>query len=211
MLAAGLFAAGYSLMGFWLDLGRVDSLFLALLLAAYWLTFVRTARIELFGIAAGLALWMSYATKQTGAIAFPFLCLYLILEKRWARLISFGLSFSTFLVAWVVVANTLSNGWFYTFLIPRSFPIWPALFANTWNVYLLPNLYPVLALMGLAAVDAGLKRGWHRLKRYSLLVGCLAVPLLIMTHITMSTPGGYVNGLMPALAGFALAGAEAAH
>jgi 4-amino-4-deoxy-L-arabinose transferase-like glycosyltransferase len=36
-LAVGLFAAAYGLTGFWLDLGRVDSLFMALLLGAAWM------------------------------------------------------------------------------------------------------------------------------------------------------------------------------
>src|SRR5258708_5803772 len=105
LLAAGLFVAGYGLTGFWLDLGRVDNLFLALLLAAHWLAFVRTGREGVFGVAAGVALWLSFETKQTAALAFPFLGLYLMVEKRWAKLIAFGLSFSLALAASIVAAN----------------------------------------------------------------------------------------------------------
>jgi hypothetical protein len=211
LLAVGLFSAGYGLMGFWLDVGRVDSLFLALLLAAYWLTFMRSRQDVVTGPAAALALCLACATKQTAVVAFPFLCLYLFVEKRWLKLLAFGLSFSAILIVCIVLANNASNSWFwfYTVTVPSSSPLLPALFANTWTKYLLPCLYPMLLLIGLAAVSISFRRDWQTLIQYSRFVGCLSVPLMAMTLTGMSRAYGYVNDLMPAIAGFAMAGAMA--
>ena len=66
-VAAGLFAATYGLTGWWFDVGRLDSLFVALTLTALWLG--RRAEGIGGGIAVGVIAFLAFFTKQIALIA----------------------------------------------------------------------------------------------------------------------------------------------
>lgn len=119
LLAAGLFAATYPLSGFWFDLGRVDALFVALLLAGIWR--LRRARGPAGALAAGMVLALAALAKQTALlVAAPLLAYLLLREPRRALVAGAGLG-GTVLAA-VLLLQQQSRGWFtfYVFEVPGS-------------------------------------------------------------------------------------------
>ena len=95
IVAAGLFAATYRLSGAWLDIARVDTLFLFLVLGSIHLLRFRRGPLDGGGWAAdGLA----FLTKQTALfIALPLALYPLLFGRGWAR-IAFAVAFGGFLI-----------------------------------------------------------------------------------------------------------------
>ena len=117
LLATGLFAGSYNVAASWFDLGRVDSLFLfLLLLAVHSMTFAPSA---LKAIGTGLIVFASFMTKQTALLASaPLLAYYLWRHPRefpWlAATLLFLLPLSTILL------DRVHDGWYsyYVFAVP---------------------------------------------------------------------------------------------
>ena len=80
LAAAGLFAATFQISGAWFDIGRVDSLFLALTLLA--LAWGRSARSVHGGVALGVLAFLAFFTKQTALLALLPVLIYLVITRR---------------------------------------------------------------------------------------------------------------------------------
>ena len=80
-LASGFFAATYPISGNWFDIGRVDMLFMFLLLSGlYVIRFHNSLRSA---ILAGVLMSLSFLTKQlTLMIVLPVLLYYLLVDRR---------------------------------------------------------------------------------------------------------------------------------
>lgn len=118
LVAAGLFAATYPLSGAWLDVGRVDSLYLCLALAtgAVVVRATTPAHFALGGLVAALAL----LAKQPIVVSLVPIAPYLLLKRP--------RGFMYFLVTAVVTGGGVqwyldarSDGWFtyYVYELPR--------------------------------------------------------------------------------------------
>jgi hypothetical protein len=212
-LAVGLFAASYGVTGYWLDLGRVDTLFLALLLATFLLVRSRTPQDGISGVAAGLVLCADFFTKQQALIAFPFLLLYLLLERRWEKLLGFGLTFTATTLGLFWAANQASQGWlwFFTVLMPSAEPVSRELLASYWTRYFFPDFPWLLVLLVLSAIviasQPRLKPIWMNLLQLLILMA----PLMGISLLTLGREWGYLNGLLPAAIALAVTAAEAYH
>ena len=114
MTAVGLYAGCYPLVNCWFDLGRLDSLFLLLILVALYVT--------RFGhpVLAGLFWILCFGTKQSILpVAFVMLCsCWNDVRRTFAGLLTFTLG-SVATVAW---ADHVSRGWyhFYVFSTPAA-------------------------------------------------------------------------------------------
>lgn len=193
LLAAGLLAAGYRATGAWLDVARVDSLFVFLLLLGLYLA---TGQGTLRGSAGGVALALAILTKQQALLAALPAVAYLAYARRVRAL--------PLIAALVIVTggamgwlNQASGGWFlyYTFALPaRHENLWSQ-FGAFWQNDLwgrLP-LACVVALYGLIAARTA--AGGRNPAAAACLVGCVAVAWLSRMHW-----GGYENVLLPAYA-----------
>jgi hypothetical protein len=109
LLAAGLFAATYQASGAYFDLARVDSLFLALLLAA--IAVARHARTWRGGGAVGLLLFLSFLTKQSALIAAVPLLAYLVFSRRRVGLTAL-VTLATLVLVSTVVLDHVTHGWY---------------------------------------------------------------------------------------------------
>ncbi|HDH97395.1 MAG TPA: hypothetical protein ENF73_06690 [Proteobacteria bacterium] len=119
-LAVGLFCATYEISGVWFDIARVDSLFVALLLASLLLLKVSGgSRVDL---AAGALLGLSFLTKQAALAMFPAFAAYLMFFHR-SRAVPFSLGFAITALAVSAVMNLKSGGWYsyYVFELPSGF------------------------------------------------------------------------------------------
>ena len=205
-LTVGLFALTYHVCGDWFDISRVDSLFLALLLASYRLAFSNLRPAWLGGACAGLAIILTFMTKQQGALAAPFLVGYLLIRRDWSRAVGFVVSVSVSAASLLLVMNVSSDGWFwmYTFVIPGSHPLLPQLQDAFWFVHIGPQFYPLLLSLVGSLLLLTYTRAWAHLRERLLLIGVFGLPLVLMSYLSMAKQGGFQNGLMPISAALAL-------
>ena len=118
MLAAGVFAGCYALSDGWLDLGRVDALYVALL-AATWFVAADARTTRQWTITAFIGS-LAFFTKQPAPLALlPLGALLLVTERKQAIVfVTVSILVST---AVFVVLNWSTSGWYayYVFGIPR--------------------------------------------------------------------------------------------
>ncbi|MEW6743404.1 MAG: glycosyltransferase family 39 protein [Planctomycetota bacterium] len=142
---AGLFAATYALSGSWLDIARVDSLFLVFLLAAVYLVARRGSHATY--LLAGLMLALSFLCKQSALVLLAPLALYL-LAVDWKRALYFVASAGGLIIASSLALNHLHQGWYryYVLDVPRSHNTIRRMYVDFWTEDLLRNL-PLVCLV----------------------------------------------------------------
>ena len=208
-VAAGLYAATYAASGAWMDLGRVDSLYLffALLtcfvLARAWKprTFVQA------GVCAALAL----LTKQPITVSLAPIAIYLLIKRTWR--------FLWFAAAAILVGAGIewcldfkSGGWlrYYVYELPRLrlaiSSQWSRLGEFWWSDMLRP-LAPLIVVFGAAVVRLFRKstvkirqREAGRRRRCAL----IALGFIGSSCLARLEGGAWANALMPAHAGVAI-------
>jgi hypothetical protein len=189
--AAGVFAATYFAAGDWLDVGRVDSMFLALSIGALYA--VRWMRGTPGAIAAGTLLAAVALTKQTGLAELVAVPAVLLFGPRR------GLARVTALTAVAVVGLStlvlrLTSGGWYTYYVFKQMS------GQSLTTSNLGWFWTALATaMGLAACAALI--GARRVPR-ELLAGCAA--LAVEGYATLVHSGGAINDVLPAYLAVAL-------
>jgi hypothetical protein len=197
--AAGVFAATYFVAGAWFDIGRVDSLFLALSIGAlYAARYMRAAR---GAVAVGALLALAALTKQTGLAEGVAVIAALLTGPRRRLACIAALTELAVVGASTVVLRLTSGGW-YTFYTVKQMSEHALTYSNFgwfWTA--------LLTATGLAAGAALI--GARRVPR-ELLAGCAA--LAVEGYATLVHSGGAINDMLPAylavalLAGLALGG-----
>lgn len=203
LLAMGLFAATYPLGGYWFDLGRVDSLFLAFFLVGLYL--IRFHGSAAAAAAAALLFALSFFTKQT---ALP-LALPLILWLLWQRRRQGGIAlliFASCLLLGTWWLDRASAGWFsfYVFEMPSQ----PYHLAGQvtltraitfWTHDLIKPLAGVMTLVALYLLTAW-EKSRERYLFYALFVGSsVGVTWYLRAHGDAD-----LNDLFPAYAALAI-------
>ncbi len=194
-LSTGLFATAFRVTGAWLDIARVDSLFLALWLL--FIYFVRGRKSLGFSVLTGILAALAYLTKQTALIA----CLPVLAYLFWCNW-KYALSFLAVAALTIgittLVFNQTSAGWYgyYVFGLLSQQTEWvPVEFVTFWKDDLLVYL-PVAFLLNIFFLAGRLKRDRLLLVQWSaILVGGLAAAFITRVKI-----GGYDNVLLPAYA-----------
>jgi dolichyl-phosphate-mannose-protein mannosyltransferase len=199
LAAAGFYAATYKVTGVWMDVARVDSLLvLLLLLGAYWARRVPGPRGAL-GCAALLAL--AYFTKQS---ALPFLIAfggYYLLESRRAWLVYWPAAVLFVLgTAWLL--DVVSARWysFYAWYIVRNTVLDAAAIRAFWQVDLLGNVpfALVASLVALALLGNPFSHTAGGLR--SRFYWAFTAGALVSSWWNRSFAAAYVNALMPMMA-----------
>jgi 4-amino-4-deoxy-L-arabinose transferase-like glycosyltransferase len=210
LVAAGIFAATFPLSGGWFDVGRVDTLMLALILAALYTARVTTTwRGDV--LAGGLAT-LAIFTKQPALIALLPALILAPLWLGWRRAARFLGALCVTSAVLFMGLNALYGGWFkhYTLDLVSQHTIIPEMLTGFWTGDLLGQV-PVLLLLALIALIlppvTDSRRGW--LFYVALLGG-----LLGGSWSGRMNWGSVLNMLMPVhaglaiLAGLALAGLD---
>ena len=143
ILASSLYAATFRLSGAWFDVGRVDSLFLfLLLLAIYIIRFHQTYSAYLL---AGICLACSFLAKQTVLpISMGLLIYCFIIDYRLAIVLAateLGLIGTS-----TMILNRIHDGWYnyYVFLydsflpIPGQYGVEDSMFLGFWTIDIWP-------------------------------------------------------------------------
>jgi 4-amino-4-deoxy-L-arabinose transferase-like glycosyltransferase len=201
VLAACLFFATYRLAGAWFDVGRADSLHLALLLGAFLV--LRADAHRLRGpLLAGALVALAFLAKQSAAVAVLPVIVWLLLTDR-VRGALFAVSVAGLIGLSTLALDAASGGWYryYVFELARHSSIDPLLAANFWTRDFFGPL-AVALLGGLFAIlsppegSAGRSRG---------LTWAAVGGLVLSSWSVRSYPAAYDNVLMSACAGAALA------
>jgi hypothetical protein len=183
LLVAGTFALGFGYTGAFLDLVRVDALFVLLLAAA-----LERSVAGRVGVALAL-LALSALTKQHGLLLFALVSAGWLWEapRRHARVV---LSVWAGLLAALAFLQLASDGWFarYVLELPRQHGLEPTLLASFVVVDLGVYLPALMVGAGLA-----LARGAVSRPLLALVLGAIAVSALGRAH-----PGGHDNVRLPA-------------
>jgi hypothetical protein len=204
-LAAALFLATFRASGAWMDVARVDALFVFLLLLTAGLlrpgpTDTRLGKIRP-GLA-GVALAAAVFTKQTGLVAALILGLYAAVVFPRRRALVFALSFLLTAGALGASLDHASGGWFryYVFGLAGHHRMAPTMLLLFWvqKVFAPLGVATLTALFflwqGTAAPQAA-PRSFHAWRAAALGSVSLA------THLTV---GAYDNNLLPAYAALAI-------
>ena len=209
IVAAGLYAATYRVSGAFADTARVDSLFLALLLAAV-LVGMR-ARTWRGGTWLGTVLLLAFFAKQNALLVAAPMLLWLLVRRR-----SVGVGATATLgvgvVASTLVGNLLTDGW-YAWYVVEQLPTqsWSLrwLWAFWYEDLLVPFAVSAVVVVVAFVVrrvrlrsDPGSRDAWPEDYAY---LAAGAVGMLAASWVARLHEGGYANVSMPAQA--AVAGA----
>ena len=192
-ISIGLFTASFRLTGAWLDIARVDSLFLALWLL--FIYFVRGKSSLLYAILSGIFASLAFLTKQTALITCLPVIAYLF-TGNWKYALSGFVIMALIVVTTTLLLDRASAGWYsyYVFGLQSQQTEWlPWTFINFWNEDLLMHL-PLATLFILFFFLNRLHR------RRSVLIQWLSIlaAALICAFLTRVKVGGYDNVLLPA-------------
>lgn len=192
IVAAGLFAITFKITGLWMDLARVDSLFVALFLGGAYLA--RFGDTPVKAALGGLLLFLGFFTKQTGLVlAAPVLVTAVWLDRRRGLIVAgtfAGLTIGA--VQWMDLA---SDDWFryYVFEVARKHATdwteWHRFFVETfWQPM------PITLAFAIFALACGALRGGRAVLFFY-------ASLLFLTWVHafsgMIHNGGYLNALIP--------------
>ncbi len=190
--AAGLLAATYFAAGIWFDVGRVDSLFLALSVAALYTA--RRMRGTYGAIALGTLLGAAFLTKQTGLAEGVVVLAALAVGPHRRLALQAGLAYGAVLAISTVALSLASHGWYlyYVFVQMSEHKLNYSSLVWFWTGRLLPTL-------GIACGAAALG-AW--LADRVLLAGCAA--LFVASAATLVHTGASRNDMLPAYLAVAL-------
>lgn len=200
ILAAGLFAATYQAGGPYLDMGRIDSLFLFFFLATVYLIRFRTSW---HGQAmAGIMLACAVLTKQTALLLALPLIFCSLLFSRAAGTFAFCLTAALTAGFTSILINYVHNGWYfyYVFELPRQHPVLFSRIAGFWTQDIAATL-PVACLFALAYVFLPAR---VRQKRSMIFFVLVTGSVLAIACLSKIKSGGFKNVLMPAHATLAM-------
>lgn len=195
LFAAGLFAAAFRVTGAWLDVARVDTLFLAL-----WLMFLLAARRPASSgsaLAAGILAALTFLTKQTALLACAPLFFWLFWQNWKHGLAALSLAL-TLVTAVSLLLEYASGGWFFYYVYGLLFQQtdWlPYYLIAFWQEDLLLHLPVATLLIFFFLLNRRQKIDFWL---FALLGG------LAGAFLTRAKVGGYDNVLLPAYAAAAL-------
>jgi hypothetical protein len=192
-LAACLFAASFREGGAWLDLARVDSLYLMLLLAGIW-GVQRPGSPWLAGAIGGIAFALGALTKQSALfVAAPAAAWLLIAD--WRRGATFAAVVAAIVGGFTAWQNQVSGGWYayYVFELPRDHPIIGQLLRGFWTAEYLGVYGIALAIAAFHFVRVS-RASWRAVG----LDFVLLASLIFTAYATKIRVGSFDNLLLPA-------------
>ncbi len=195
LLSVGLFATTFHITNGWLDVARVDSLFLAL-----YLSFIRLITLEKTparAIIAGLLISLTFLTKQTVlVICLPSIAF--LFWKHWRYALVMLATAILVVGSLSLILNQASGGWygFYTFALLRQQTEWIPVRLITFWVDDLLRYFPLAVPIGLLFfITPSRPKLYARIQWLLILAGALFGGL-----ITFAKEGGYYNLMLPAYA-----------
>ena len=200
MVAAGFFFAAYRVTGAYIDIARVDSLFLALMLGG--LVAMQSNRPWVRSVLAAVLMFMAFFTKQTALIVAVPLAGWCLAARRGRERWIFPGVLLLLVAGSTLVMDATSHGWYsyYVFELSPQHPMGTWLQPGFW-ILDLAKLAPVaLVLAALVLLTNLRERPWREWSYEVVLFGSL----IVASWLLRRHQGGYDNVLLPAYVGLAL-------
>lgn len=204
LLGVGLFFAAHGKVGYTYETARVDSLFLALLLAGSAVT-IYAKHISIIIIGAFI-LALSYFTKQSAMLFLPGIFLFLFFKRRKDSLFFF-LSIVIFILGGIFLLHLTTGGWYeyYTLGIPaakRKTFDWKFGISEFLN-YVTLRCWPITIIASIVTVLSRIRNKVKVVLSINQLIFYLFFFIALFTAILgLGNEGGGKNVLMP-IAAFA--------
>lgn len=196
---AALFLATYAAAGFSFDQGRVDSLFLALLLWGYF--FLRFGSATTGTVCSALLFIGAFFTKQVALI--PILCLLPIAKQRGNKvcLLFAGITFGGCVLG-VLALNLLTDGWYcyYAFNLPAQHDIRIAFYEYFW-LSDIALVLPFAAGLAFFMLARQIRTAKDEITVSNL---CMLTGFLLLSWVSRLHSGGIENVLAPAYAAISI-------
>ena len=188
ILGVGLYAACYHRVGGWFDVGKPDSMFLALTAAS--LLLIRSQR----AVWAGVVIALAVLTKQTAVFVVVPVAGYLVVTG-WRRAIAYVVPVVGIVGSVTLVWQIASHGWFVYFAWQQ---LGQQAFINTSKLdFFTKDLWTLGPLALVAAALAGRVRASGR--RWGIgLYASAAAGMIAGSWLSRLHQGGFDNVLMPA-------------
>jgi 4-amino-4-deoxy-L-arabinose transferase-like glycosyltransferase len=199
LLGAGLYAGTYRVAGAWADTARVDSVFLAWLMAA--VAMALRARTWRSGVATGVLFGAAFLTKQNALIVAAPVLVALVLRHRSAG-IAASATVLGIAVGSVVAGDVLTDGWYSPYVVAQllGHPVALEWFGWFWFVDVALPLLLLAGVVGWLTWRAGAARmlaprGHGSSDR--MIFGAAALGLLLAGWAGRLHEGGTANVAMP--------------
>ncbi len=205
VVAAGMFAAAFGATGAWYDTGRVDTLFLFLMLAA--IALIRRPAPGLRMVAAGLLLASAFLTKQSALVFGAPLGVYALLVNWRGGLVLLATALAGAAAAVLLIDNATS-GWFlfYTWEVPNQHALLREMLIGFWTQDILPVI-PIAAIAGLILLAVLARRRDPGV----LYLGAIVSGGVFTAWLSRLHSGGWLNVVIPAYAALAILFGVAIH
>ena len=204
VLASGLFTATFAVSGAWLDIGRVDSLALLLLLVAMYRA--RWAEGIGGGLVVGTLTFLAFMAKQSDAVAMVPVLLVLMVTRRRVGVAAARTRARRSSSDRPSSSTRTSHGWYGYYVFEEL--IHQGELSSVWRTYFTKDLRHVVWAIGigLAALAIGGRRGRGPCSMDWLYWSSAIGGLLLSSLVSRLHSGGGPDVLIPAFAGTALLG-----
>jgi hypothetical protein len=203
VVASGLFTATFAVSGAWLDIGRVDSMALLLLLAAVYLG--RHAQGVSGGIVVGVLAFLAFMTKQSDLVAIaPVLVVLLVCRRRVG--VPALATVAVLVVGSTYLLDASSHGWYGYYVFQEL--LHQGVIHSVWRTFFTKDLWHTPWAIGLGLIAVALLVLYRRVVSTDWLYwGSAIVGLLLSSLVSRLHSGGGQDVLIPAYAATALLGA----
>ncbi len=203
VVASGLFTATFVVSGAWLDIGRVDSLALFLLLAAVYRG--RHAQGISGGIVVGLLAFLAFMTKQSALVAMaPVLVVLLVCRRRVG--VPALATVAVLVVGSTYLLDASSHGWYGYYAFQELLDQGEV--RSVWRTFFTKDLWHAPWAIGLGLIAVAVCVLYRRVASTDWLYwGSAIMGLLLSSLVSRLHSGGGPNVLIPAYAATALMGA----
>lgn len=202
-LASAFFAAAYRATGAWLDLARVDSLFIFWLALGIFLA--RRSRGKAGAVLSALVLSVAFHTKQFALLPALAVALYYLFFDR-SRFVFYALALAAGTGGVTLLLNYHYRGWYiyYVFELPMSHDLVKKQLVNFWTkdiLFTFPVAFAASLYFGIESI-----KGWYGKKRNTcgLFYLFLTLSLLLAGWLGRGNVNSYSNTLIPLVFAFSL-------
>ncbi len=202
VVAAGLYAATFSASDAWFDIGRVDSLFVFLIILSVGAA--RSARNTKAGVVSGLLFLAAALTKQTAVLAVTPLLVILLVTRLRVGLAAL-VTLASGIAGTTIWLDSQSHGWYGYYVLKEL--AHHSVVGASWGSFVPKDLLEPFGMAVLLALTGLVWSVARRAVRVPVAFWCsVVVGFVGAAWISRLHQGGGQDVLMPAYAGLALAG-----
>jgi hypothetical protein len=205
VVASGLFMVTFAVSGAWLDIGRVDSFALCLLLVLLYVA--RCVAGVRGGLLLGVLIFLAFMAKQSDLVSAAPVLIFLLFVRRRSGIVAL------FIVSALVVGSTLlldarTHGWYGYYVFTEL--IHQGVVSSVWRTFFTRDLWHVPWVIGLAIVGVAVNVRHHpddSWPRAWMFWPIATSGLILSAFVSRLHSGGGEDVLIPAYAGLAILGA----